>query len=191
MHERAQSAGQGRSKGDVHLVKGLEVKLAELLDVDGSTVVVSLVVVLRIVLVDLFLLGVLEIVVELIDLELGPPLFSLGEHDLCGGEVPLSSAKETTQAGIVVSLWVEDALLLDDGAELVERLVLGGVEVGWTSTLCGVSHWCLFDFGVLLACLGGVLVVFAKHSFLRSVKEEWWLCWAEIKVEAEQVKRPR
>lgn len=147
------------------LVKSLEIELAELLNVDRTTVFVSLVVVLGIVLIDLLLFGVLERVVKLLDLELGPPLFGLGEHGLCGWQVPLSSTKEATQAGIVVTLWVEEALLLDDGAELVERLLLGGVEVAWTTTLCCVGHWMRL-VSILLASLRGVLIVSAKHSFL-------------------------
>ena len=122
------------------MVESFKVKLAELLNVDGTTILVGLVVVLRVVLVDLLLLGVLERVIELFDVEVFPPLLGLGEHGLCSGQVPLAGAKETTQASIIVTLWVEDALLLDGGAELVERLLLRSVEIAWTTALCCVGH---------------------------------------------------
>ena len=100
-----------------HLVEGLEVKLAELLNVNRSSILIAeeelkcentmplisfaraahlvrLVVVLRVVLIDLFLLGVLKLVVELLDTELLPPLLSLSEHGLGGRKIPLSGSEE-------------------------------------------------------------------------------------------------
>lgn len=115
------------------LVERPEVEFAELLDVDGATVVVGLVVVLRVVLVYLRLFGILKVVVELLHVEFGSPLFGLGEHGLGGGLVPLACAEESAEAGIVVTLRVEEALVLDGCAEGVERLLLGSVKVAGAS----------------------------------------------------------
>lgn len=155
----------------VHLVESLDVKLAELFDVDGATVLVCLVVVLGVVLINLLLFRIFKRVVELVDLELGSPLFSLGEHGFSSGEVPFASTEEAAQARVVVSFRVEDALLLDGGAELVKRLFLGSVEIAWAAALCGVGHWCLCLW-ILLASLRGVFVVFAEHSLARNTMSQ-------------------
>lgn len=60
----------------------------------AATHLVGLVIELRIYLVDLFLLLVVEGSVQLIDVELFPPLLRVGEHDLGFRQVELARSQE-------------------------------------------------------------------------------------------------
>lgn len=124
----------------IHLVERFEVELSKLFNVDGATFVVGLVVVLRVIFVDILLFRVFKRVIELFYLEIFAPLFSLGEHGLGSGEIPFSGTKESAEASIVMSLGIENALVLDGVTEGVECFLLGSVEVAWAAALCGVSH---------------------------------------------------
>ena len=88
--ERLHLALRGR-----HLVQLAEVELAELLDVDGTAVLVRLVVEARVELVDGRLLRVVERLVQLVDVERLLPLLGVDPHDLGLGHVELARAEES------------------------------------------------------------------------------------------------
>lgn len=103
----------------VHLV---EVDLAQLLNVKGTAILVSLVVVLRVELENLGLLWVFESGRQIISAEFLAPLLSVDEHLLSQFNIKLASAQESKQGQSIQAFGV--ALLLEHCPQLVHLGIL-------------------------------------------------------------------
>lgn len=109
------------------LVHFVDVHLTHVLDVDGSAVLVGLVVVLGVQLGHLLLLLVPKVLQNCVGAELLSPLFAVLPHFLGQRHIELSGSQEPQQRGVIGSIFV--TLGQQDHLKLTELLLLLGCQV--------------------------------------------------------------